>query len=305
MGRHLLKLLSSLNYEIIIVDKSSNRNDNLYSVNNNSITFYKQDIVNRNAVFDIFSKEKIDSCIHLAAKIDTLDSILNPYDTLDVNVRGTLNLLEACSNHGVRRFVFASSGAVYGEPKQLPTKEDHPLDPLSPYAASKAAAELLVSAYGNLKKIEQTISLRFVNVFGKGQSIYAGVIAAFLERLSRGLAPIIYGDGNQTRDFISVNDAVNAILLAVKLDNKISCRDVLNIATGRSVSINDLARLMIGISELDLEPIYEPERKADIKFARADVTKSKNILTFKASGSLESELELMIKHVISQSNKSK
>ena len=310
IGRHLLKRLSSLNYEIIIIDKLSNINETFYSVNNNGITFYGEDIVDRKAVFDIFSQEKIDACIHLAAKTSISDSILNPYDTLYINIEGTLNLLEACSNYGVRKFVFASSSSVYGEPKQLPTREDHSLYPLSPYGASKAAAELLVSTYENLKKIDQTISLRFFNVFGKGQSKYGGVIAAFLERLSRGLAPIIYGDGNQTRDFISVNDVVNAILLAVKLDDKVSHQDILsssifNIATGRSITINELAHLMIRISGFDLEPLYEPERKSDIKHAKADVTESKKVLGFTASRSLESELELMVKHAISQFNQSK
>jgi len=172
------------------------------------------------------------------------------------------------------------------------------LDPTSVYGASKVAGESLVSAYTNLKKIENGISLRFFNVYGKGQSPeYAGVITRFIERLSKRLAPVIYGDGKQTRDFVSVNDVVSAILLAIKLgDNKISRYDVFNIATGKAFSINELAQLIIRLSGYDLEPVHEEERKGDIKYNEVDITKSKNILGFAASSNLESDLEAVLKH---------
>jgi UDP-glucose 4-epimerase len=204
IGNHLLKKLLSENknknndHQIIVIDNLANRNDNFHFAKDNGnsndnddadFTFYNVDIRNRDAVLDIFSHEKIATCIHLAAKISVTDSILNPHDTLDVNVKGTLNLLEACSANQVKNFVFASSAAAYGEPKQLPIKEDHLLDPISVYGASKVAGESLVLAYANLKKVEHAISLRFFNVFGKGQSPeYAGVITKFLERLSKRLA---------------------------------------------------------------------------------------------------------------------
>jgi UDP-glucose 4-epimerase len=302
IGSNLLKMLSQNNYQVIVIDNLSNRNENFQIANDNKkndFTFYNVDIRNRDAVLDVFGHESIDTCIHLAAKISVSDSILNPQETMDVNVKGTLNLLESCSNNQVNNFVFASSAAAYGEPKKLPIKEDHILNPTSVYGASKVAGESLVLAYGNLKKIEHAISLRFFNVFGKGQSLeYAGVITKFLEQLSKGLAPIIYGDGKQTRDFISVNDVVDAILLAMKLSDKLSHPDVFNIATGKSISINELARLIIRISGLDLQPIYEQERKGDIRFNEVDVTKSKDVLGFSASVNLESELGLMVKQTI-------
>jgi UDP-glucose 4-epimerase len=302
IGNHLLKRLIQNNYPVIVVDNLSNRNDNSQMARpnkKNDFTFYNVDIRNRDAVSGIFDHETIDTCIHLAAKISVTDSILNPHDTLDVNVKGTLNLLEACSNNRVKNFVFASSAAVYGEPIQLPINEDHLLNPTSVYGASKVAGESLVLAYGNLKKIEHAISLRFFNVFGKGQSPeYAGVITRFLERLSKGLAPIIYGDGKQTRDFISITDVVDALLLAVKLNHKIPHSNTFNIATGKSISIHKLAQLMIRISGLDLEPIYEEGRKGDMKLNQADVTKSENVLGFSASTNLESELGIMVKQAI-------
>jgi len=298
-----------MGYQIVVIDDLSNQNENFHIANNNSsnnniVSLHREDIRNRNCLLDIFRRENtIDTCIHLAAKISVTDSISNPYETLDVNVSGTLNLLEACSAHDVKNFIFASSAAAYGEPKQLPIKEDHILDPLSPYGASKAAAEALVSTYANLRKIEHAVSLRFFNVYGKGQSPeYAGVITKFLERLSKGQAPLIYGDGKQTRDFVSVNDIVDAIILAANLRDKVSHPEIFNIATGNSININELAQLMIRISGLDLEPLYEEERKGDIKFANVDITKSKNVLGFTASRTLQSELEPMIKHRVVQAN---
>ena len=300
IGHHVLKRLSEMDYQIIVIDNLSNRNKN-FAISNykNNISLYKEDILDSNAVLHILSRERVDSCIHLAAKISIPDSISNPHAFLDVNVKGTLNLLEGCSKYQVKNFVFASSAAVYGEPKQLPIKEDHVLDPLNPYGASKAAAESFVSSFGKLKKIEHVTSLRFFNVFGEGQSIgYAGVITKFLDRISNGLPPIIYGDGKQTRDFISVNDVVNAILLSAQLQDKLSPSGVFNIATGKSVAVNELAQVMIRTSGLGLETIYEEERPGDPKFARADVTKSRDILGFFALENLESALEPMVRHSI-------
>jgi UDP-glucose 4-epimerase len=307
IGQHLLKRLSQLDCKITVIDNLSNGNENFQNDNisksdnsNNNISFHKEDIRNKYSILDIFKRERIDTCIHLAARISVSDSITNPYDTLDVNIRGTLNVLEACSNNKVKNFVFASSAAAYGEPKKLPISEDHVLDPLSPYGASKVAGEVLVSSYGNFGKIQNAISLRFFNVYGEGQTLeYAGVITKFAERLSKGLRPIIYGDGQQTRDFVSVNDVVNAIQLAAESENKISsstslAAHVFNVASGKSISINDLAKAMIRISALDLEPVYEEERKGEIKYAAVDTTRSKSILGFVSKEELEPGLKQLM-----------
>jgi len=296
IGQHLRKRLSQLNCKVTVIDNLSNANANFEI---DDISFHKEDIRNKDSVSDIFKCEKIDTCIHLAAKISVSESITNLFDTLDINIQGTLNVLEACSKNRVDNFVFASSAAVYGEPKKLPISEGHILNPLSPYGASKLAGELLVSSYGNFRKIRNAISLRFFNVYGEGQTLeYAGVIAKFAERLSKGLRPIIYGDGQQTRDFVSVSDVVDAILLAMKSDNKISsslspAARVFNVASGKSISINDLAKPMIRIRRagLDLQPLYEEERKGDIKNAVADMTRAKNILGFTAKEELETGLK--------------
>jgi UDP-glucose 4-epimerase len=305
IGHHLVKrLLSQRNYKIIVIDNLSNGNKNFLDSSNrsssNKFSFYKEDIRNKKSILDIFNHEGIiDTCIHLAAKINVQDSITNPDNIIDVNVKGTLNVLEACSSNGVKNFIFGSSAAVYGEPKKLPLSEDeHLLEPLSPYGASKIAGEALVSSYRRSKKIKNAISLRFFNVYGEGQNLeYAGVITRFAERLSRGSQPIIYGDGKQTRDFVSVSDVVNAILLAVTEADKIkiSSSHVFNIGTGIPITIDDLVHRMLRIFGIDLKPIYCKAREGDIKYIYADTKKSKSILKFIAIEELESSLKQIIK----------
>jgi UDP-glucose 4-epimerase len=304
VGRHFVKRCLEQGYKVTIIDNLSNYNvpnddDSLVSAYRR-LSFYREDITNRNTLSDIFCHEKVDTCVHLAAKISVPDSVKNPQNTIDTNVNGTLNVLEACSKNKVNNFVFASSAAVYGEPKNWPISESHILSPLSPYGASKVAGEALVSCYRNLKQIQNTLSLRFFNIYGKGQTPqYAGVITKFTERLSQRLPPIIYGDGNQTRDFVSVNDVVNAIMLAAKLNDEDNSNNAsnmaLNIATGRPVRIKDLARLMIKIFRSDIDPIFLEAKKEDIVNSYADITKSKEQLGFVAA----EDINLGLKQVVS------
>ena len=298
VGHHLTKkLLEEKSTRVIIIDNKSNANNtfiNEFENFKNSFkeraVFYKKDI--REPLFDIFQKENIDTCIHLAAKISIVESILEPEETIDVNVKGTLNVLEACSNNNVKNFVFASSAAVYGGVNNWPVTEDFKLEPLDPYGASKIAGEALVSAYKNSGKIPYAVKLRFFNIYGEGQSqSYAGVITNFYQRLSKGLAPIIFGNGKQTRDFVSVNDVVYAILLAAEA--QINTAEEFNIAVGKQVSINELAKIMIKNFGLDIMPIYEDARQADPMVVYADVSKANEILNFRASKDLGVELKNM------------
>jgi UDP-glucose 4-epimerase len=305
IGSHLVKKVAERDYKIYIVDnldvENTNTNKNIKALqsDHNKISIYKEDLRNKKGISYIFDHEKIDTCIHLAAKTDVLDSIKNPYYTFDVNIKGTLNLLEACSNNKVKNFIFASSASVYGEALKLPISEDHILEPLSPYGASKVAGEVLVSTYRKLGKIKNAISLRLFNVYGEGQSLeYAGVIKKFAGRLSRHLPPIIYGDGKQTRDFVSVHDVVNAIMLASELEVKIQpSMGVFNVGTGIPTSISNLAQQMIRISSLNLQPVYELANKAEIMNSYADITRAKNILKFIPKCHLETDLKNLIDSV--------
>jgi UDP-glucose 4-epimerase len=229
---------------------------------------------------------------------------------MDINVIGTLKLLESCSSNGVKNFVFASSAAVYGKVTRLPIRENFPLQPMSPYGASKVAGEALVASFKNMDQIHNAVSLRFFNVYGYNQNPnYAGVITIFARRLYRGLPPIINGDGKQTRDFISVNDVSNCIVMAVKAfeqpkgqsphSSSYFPNHVLNVGTGIPTSINELAKKMIEISGLNLKPVYSNEiGQGEIRDSYADTTLAESYLHFKAEHKLESGLKEIISNPI-------
>jgi UDP-glucose 4-epimerase len=261
----------------------------------NHISFFKEDIMDKEKITEIFKEYRPDSCVHLAAKISVPESIVDPYTTMSVNVAGTLNVLEACTRNSVKRFVFASSAAVYGHANTLPIPENIELKPISPYGASKVAAEEIVSAYANLNLFHSIISLRFFNVFGAGQSDeYAGVISKFKERIQGGSPPVIFGDGSQQRDFVSVRDVVNSIAVALNPPKRIT-RGTFNIATGVPTYISDLAKKMTRImGKPTLNPIYEKEAEGDIRQSYADITKTSDVLNFIAKRDLENGLKEFI-----------
>jgi UDP-glucose 4-epimerase len=329
IGHHLVKRLSAMGCKITIIDNLSNANgiflqkikraiqashvstSPFVTLNDNevnNVSFYAEDVRNKEALVDIFKSEEIDTCVHLAAKISVPESITNPGDTIDVNIKGTFNVLEACSKTNVKNLVFASSSAVYGESKTSPISEKEQLDPLSPYGASKIAGEALVSSFKNTEKIQNAVSIRIFNVFGEGQSFgYAGVITKFAERLSAGLPPVIYGNGDQTRDFIFVDDVVSVIVLSAAIADKkqeekssshlpLSYAHILNVGTGRAVKIRDLAKMMIKIFNLDLEPVFAEPRRGDIVNSLADISRQETVLGFVPSSEIEPYLKQMFIH---------
>lgn len=207
---------------------------------------------------------------HLAALIDVAESVEKPRLYLDVNVQGTLNVLEAARQAEV--FIFASSAAVYGKPVKLPICEDHPLNPLSPYGATKVAGEALVTAYAATRGFRHVI-LRLFNVYGPNQSkTYAGVVTEFMRRTLRGEPPIIYGDGTQTRDFIFVDDVVEYFARAFASE-KVS--GVYNVGWGKGVSILELANVVtLTLGRPELKPVYKPPRPGDVKHSVADISRA-------------------------------
>jgi UDP-glucose 4-epimerase len=305
IGRHVVRaLLQENNYHLFLTGKVDPRYDSsVFSDGYEPQTFYDLDITNRDAIFDFFKDKKIDTCIHLAALVDVENSIRHPEKTMDVNVQGTINVLDACSRNHVDNFIFASSAAVYGHPVKLPISEDHRLLPISPYGKSKLIAEQYVSSYMKSNKIRNTLSLRIFNVYGEDANI--SVMTKFAKRLAKGLAPIIYGDGTHKRDFISIDDVVSAILLSVKAMDDRSERLsstpslIFNIGTGISTSIQDLCDQMIRLSGLDLRPIFKKANsKADIKASCADITKAKSILGFVPRTNLKSDLQKLLTSMV-------
>ena len=308
IGSNLVRaLLSDKNYNLILTDKNGPRNDLFEACDTQSqrIKFYDLDITKRESAFDIFKNHKIDTCVHLAALVNVEDSIKNPNKTMDVNVKGTINILEACSHNNIDNFVFASSAAVYGHPTRIPITEEHQLKPISPYGISKLLAEKHVSSYMNSEKIRNTISLRIFNVYGDDQFGNVSVITKFSKRLSMGLAPIIHGTGMQKRDFVSINDVVNAMLLSIKAMEDRNSRlesaspAIFNIGTGVATTIKDLCKQMIKLSGLDLQPTYvEGNDEADINASCADITKAKNFLNFSPNTNLSLDLERIISSMV-------
>jgi len=306
IGRHLIKkLLSYKRYSVIAVSNTPNISDKYLIdrklLQDSPLTFYVSDVRDGEAISNIFRDQKPDTCIHLAAKISVTDSIKNPGETMDINVKGTLNVLEASHISKVNNFVFASSAAVYGDVKELPITENTSLRPLSPYGTSKMLAEEHVIRYAKLNKIQNTAALRIFNVYGPGNVNESDVISKFAARLSKGLSPIIYGDGNHTRDYISVHDVVEGMLLSVrtmesKNNGDINYLPVFNMGSGKATSINELARKMIAMTGVKLEPIYEkinPDSGV-IMHSFADMTKAKRDLNFVAKKDLETGLREII-----------
>ena len=232
--------------------------------------------------------------VHLAAEVSVPRSVADPVATYAVNVTGTLNVLEAARSAGVRRVVLASSSAVYGDDPEMPKRETMTPGPISPYASSKLAGEALCAVYGRCYGLE-TVALRFFNVYGPGQdptSAYAAVIPKVIDLVGQGRAPVVFGDGEQTRDFVYVGDVVEAILLA--MTSPAASGAVLNIASGAGISLNQMLALMSDVYGRELASEYRPERAGDIRHSLADAGAAAERLGFRAAMPLEEGLRRTI-----------
>ena len=316
IGHHLVKRLSQRDWKVIIIDNLSNADSdflnqvktalltnhmsksNFVRLNGiGNVSIYIEDIRNKESIIDVFKKEDIDTCIHLAAKEGVQESIRNPEDTIDVNIKGTFNVLEACSSVNVENFIFASSSAVYGQSKNVPISEEQQLNPMSPYGAGKIAGEALVSSFKNTGKIQHAVSLRIFNVFGEGvrsKSKNKGVITQFAERLSANQSPIIFGNGSQVRDFISINSVVEAILTAVNYKGTtVPNIHAINVGTGKATTALELADMMIRIFGINCQPDSAEPRPGDIQYSCANTDKMKSLLGIVPGEELESYLKIL------------
>ena len=224
---------------------------------------------------------------HEATVVSVAESVEAPARTNDVNLTGTLTVLEAARRHDAR-VVFASSAAVYGHPESVPVAETAPTEPTSPYGLQKLAADRYVRLYADLYDLD-TVALRYFNVYGPGQSggDYAGVITAFLRRVREGKPPVVHGDGSQTRDFVHVSDVVRANLLAATTD---AVGEAYNVGTGRSVTIRELAERVVGLVDADLGVETGPAREGDIDESEADVSKASERLGYEPRVGLDEGL---------------
>lgn len=292
IGSHLAEELAENNEVIVIDNLSTGKLGNIkHLIDDEKIVFKKEDI--RNLDFLKKEFEGVDYVFHQAAVVSIPFSVENPVLTNEVNVNGTLNVLIAARDCNVKKVVYASSCAVYGDNPNLPLKEDMLPKPLSPYASSKLAGEYYCEVFTEVYNLP-TIVLRYFNVYGPRQdasSPYAAVIPKFIERIKKGKPPIIYGDGKQTRDFIYVKDVVKADIMAAESN----ATGVFNIASGKETSIEELAMQIIKMTgKNNLKPVYDKPRPGDIKHSVADITKAKEKLGFYPEYSLEKGIKEIV-----------
>lgn len=272
IGSHIANELLESNEVVILDNLSAGNINNLNNPNHENLKIVKEDIRNTN-LDDLTSN--IDYIFHLAAMASVPLSIDKPVECNDINLNATVKLLKSAVDNDVEKIVFSSSSSVYGQNKNMPLKETEQPQPMSPYAASKAGCELYLQSFYDSYGLNYT-SLRYFNVFGPGQdknSQYAAVIPNFISALIAGTQPEIYGDGEQTRDFVYVKDVVRANVNAAESD----FNGILNIASGKKLSINQLYEIVKKTLNSDLEPIYLPKRQGDIKHSLADITKMEKI----------------------------
>jgi len=294
IGSHLVDRLMREGYEITVLDNlSTGRIENVqHNLNNPRFNLIKGDVQNSRHVKRAI--EDVDTVFHLAAFVNVPRSMENPMLADNVNVRGTLNLLRASLRRDMARFIYMSTCAVYGEARYLPLSEDHPTDPLSPYGISKLAAEQYCRVFNRAFDLK-TVCLRCFNVYGPRQfrGSYGAAITYFISRLKENEPPMIYGNGEQIRDFLHVEDAVEACMLSLTTEN--CTGQVINIGTGIKTTINQLVSLLTKIMRKDhITPVYAESRKGDIKHSYAEISKAQKTLGFKSKVTLEKGLRKLL-----------
>lgn len=284
IGSHIVNAYIEAGHHVIVVDNLSSGQLRFL---NSEATFYEMDILDPK-IPEVLEREKINAINHHAAQISVSESITNPLFDANSNIMGTLQLLQSAVSLSVEKFIFASTGgAMYGEQIYFPASEDHPCQPLSPYGISKLCAENYLGFYNNQFGLSTTV-LRYSNVFGPHQNPHgeAGVVAIFCEKLVQDQKPIICGDGEQTRDFISVRDIAHANLIA--LDR--TCTGTFNVGTGKETSINSLTEHLLKISEKSSSAEHGSPRNGEQRRSVIDYKKFHESFGWKPEVSLEQGL---------------
>jgi nucleoside-diphosphate-sugar epimerase len=262
---------------VVLDDLSAGKEDNL-AESRNKISFIKSSINDIEAVRR--SMHEADYVIHLAARTSVPRSVKDPLETNRVNIEGTLNVLLAARDAKVKRVVLAASSSAYGETPTLPKIETMQPEPISPYGVTKYACELYAQMFGRVYGL-QNVSLRYFNVFGPRQdpgSPYSGVLSKFCTAFLEGTEPVVYGDGEQTRDFTYIDNVVQATLLACEAPA--ASGRVCNVGTGERISLNQTLELLREISGNKLEAKYEAAREGDIRDSQADITLGRDLLGY-------------------------
>ena len=288
IGSNLSRALLEKGLDVIIIDNlSMGKIENIPK----GATFVKGDILDESILKEIVPS--VDIIFHQAAKVSIRESVKEFFNDANNNLMGTLNLLKSCCNSSVKKFIYASSMAVYADSESCaPIGEDYIQEPISPYGISKLASEKYCLSLA--KEIGMDcIILRYFNTYGKGQTLtpYVGVITIFINNLLNGEPPIIFGDGNQKRDFIHVGDVVQANLKAMEWNGS---KGIFNIGTGEPKSVNEVARILCKKINSDIEPVYGEEKKGELKNSIANLEKAKKELGFSPVGRFEEKIDEII-----------
>ena len=287
IGSHIAEYLVQRGDDVTVLDNfNTGKKDNLAKIND-KINFVNGDIRDYKLLEKLVNDTN--GVFHEAALASVQQSFSMKDEYFDVNVNGIENILKLGKEYGFK-IVYASSSSVYGNPVKIPIKEDDERKPINPYAQTKLEGEYLAKKYSEIGV--SVIGLRYFNVFGARQSAeYAGVIKLFLEKIKQEMPPKINGDGLQTRDFVHIDDVVKANILAMDVDIK---HEFFNVGTGNSISILDLANLVINASGLSLEPIHEQELSGDVRATQADTTLIRKLLNWEPKMRLDDWLTKII-----------
>lgn len=280
IGSHVVEALLRKKYEVAVIDNfSSGRLENISGL---PVDLYICDVTDP-SVINLVQSIKPDYVIHLAAQISVAKSVADPLADERINVRGSLNVIQAAHQAGVSRVVFSSSAAVYGEPENLPVTPEQPAAPESPYGLAKLTVERYLKMFHKFYHLPFSI-LRFSNVYGPRQDAEGegGVVSIFADRIRKDTPPMIFGDGNQTRDFIFVRDVASAVVLALEPAESLC----VNVSSGVPLSVNQLFSLMKKVSGSPIQPFYGPERDGDIRDSVLSNETARTLLHWKPVTSL-------------------
>lgn len=294
IGSHIVERLVGEGHEVRVIDNlSSGHRENLAEVADR-VDFVEGDIRDRSLLERLCAG--CDRVFHQAAVVSVPYSVEHPQETHDVNIQGTLNVLLAARESGVGRVMFACSAAIYGEEPGLPKGETMPPAPVAPYGVEKITGEYYLQTFNHLYGVE-TVSLRYFNVFGPRQdpgSPYSGVISIFVDRALSGRTPLVYGDGEQYRDFVYVGNVVDANMLAATVPA--AAGRCYNVGCGHKTSLNDLLRILGALVGRELEADYTEPRAGDIRESLADIGRIEQELGYRAAVGVEEGLRRLLEH---------
>ncbi|MDR2437400.1 MAG: NAD-dependent epimerase/dehydratase family protein [Endomicrobium sp.] len=289
IGSNIADALLTKGYDVIVFDNlSSGKKENI----DKKSRFYKADIYNKKEVEEIFKKEKPQIVIHHAAQVDVRKSVEDPFFDVQVNILGSINVLNASIENKVKKIIFASSGgSVYGECKASAPKEDTKTNPLSPYAIAKNSVENYINFYSVVHGLDYTI-LRYSNVYGPRQDSYgeAGVVAIFAGRMLKDEEVVVFGDGKQMRDYVYIGDVVDANLKSLTKGKN----QIINIGTGKAVSVNELVKVMSKVSGYKKKVVHRPKRDGELFKSFLNISRAKTDLGWNPKVNIKKGIKITV-----------